>query len=238
MTSLFHSYFKDIIRAKGSPYPTSAVAFMDKILDVSGLGPVTAMPPALRQAPPPWVASLDAARAESETVLFSLVADALAKARLRPADVDILVVNCSLFNPTPSLSAMVVAKFGMRPHVTSYSLGGMGCSAGLIALDLARELLASRPAGQVALVLSTENITTGLYQGTDRAMVRMERKKLRWGGGGGGVVTPHFIISLLTFFRSLIHSLAHSRLHFPGRRLRRRPDQCRAYLSAAAGGQV
>ena len=172
-------YFKASIRARGSPFPPEAVAFMDKILDVSGLGPVTAMPPALRQAPPPWVASLDAARAESEAVIFSVVEDALRKTSLRPADVDILVVNCSLFNPTPSLSATVVARFGLRPGVTSYSLGGMGCSAGLIALDLAREALASRPGGQVALVVSTENITTGLYQGTDRAMVSGERGRER-----------------------------------------------------------
>lgn len=150
---------------------------MDKILDVSGVGPVTAMPPCLRQAPPPWDATLDTARAESEAVIFPIVADALAKTRLRPADIDILVVNCSLFNPTPSLSAMVVARFGLRPGVTTFNLGGMGCSAGLIALDLARELLASRPAGQVALVVSTENITTGMYKGTDRAMVRRERER-------------------------------------------------------------
>lgn len=31
---------------------------------------------------------------------------------LKPKDIDILVVNCSLFNPTPSLSAMVSFKFG------------------------------------------------------------------------------------------------------------------------------
>ena len=50
-------------------------------------------------------------------------------------------MNCSLFNPTPSLSAMVVNHFGMRPDIKSYNLSGMGCSAGIIAIGLARELL-------------------------------------------------------------------------------------------------
>jgi 3-ketoacyl-CoA synthase len=166
-----HDYFKSAIRAKGSPFPPEAVRFMDKILDASGLGPATAMPPTLRQAPPPWAWRLEDAKAESEAVIFEVVEKALAAAGVRPSAVDVLVVNCSLFNPTPSLSAMVVARFGMRAGIASFNLGGMGCSAGLIALDLARELLASRPAGQVALVVSTENITTGLYQGTDRSML-------------------------------------------------------------------
>ncbi len=54
---------------------------------------------------------------------------------------DILVVNCSVFCPTPSLSAMVVNKFGMRPDIITYNLAGMGCSAGLISVSLVRELL-------------------------------------------------------------------------------------------------
>jgi len=51
------------------------------------------------------------------------------------------VVNCSLFNPTPSLSAMIVNHFKMRSNTITYNLGGMGCSAGVIAVGLARELL-------------------------------------------------------------------------------------------------
>jgi 3-ketoacyl-CoA synthase len=55
--------------------------------------------------------------------------------------IDVLIVNCSIFNPTPSLSAMIVNHFKMRSNIVTYNLGGMGCSAGIIAISLARELL-------------------------------------------------------------------------------------------------
>ncbi len=80
------------------------------------------------------------------------------RAGLHPRDIDILVVNCSLFNPTPSLSAMIVNHFKMRSDLISYNLAGMGCSAGVIAIGLAERLLRSEP-GKYALVVSTENIT-------------------------------------------------------------------------------
>ena len=52
-----------------------------------------------------------------------------------------MIVNCSLFNPTPSLSAMIVNHFKMKSSVVSYNLSGMGCSAGVISISLAKELL-------------------------------------------------------------------------------------------------
>jgi len=74
-------------------------------------------------------------------------ASGLARARaqgLRAADVDAVVTNCCTFAPTPSFSALLVNRFGMRPDTLTYSLGGMGCSAGLIALDLAHHLMRAR----------------------------------------------------------------------------------------------
>lgn len=47
-----------------------------------------------------------------------------AGAGLKAKDIDILVVNCSLFNPTPSLSAMIVNHFKMRSDVITYNLAG------------------------------------------------------------------------------------------------------------------
>lgn len=84
---------------------------------------------------------MDHAREEAELVMFGALSDLLKKTKLRPQQIDILVVNCSLFNPTPSLSAMIVNHFKLRNDVITYNLSGMGCSAGVIAVGLARELL-------------------------------------------------------------------------------------------------
>ena len=74
-------------------------------------------------------------------------------------------MNCSLFNPTPSLSAMVVNHFGMRPDIKTYNLSGMGCSAGIIALGLAKELLQVRIACLLLVLHHPECCDTN-----DRAM--------------------------------------------------------------------
>jgi len=60
---------------------------------------------------------------------------------LQPKDVDIIVTTCSIFCPTPSLTSMVVNHFGMRTDVQSYHLGGMGCSNGVVAVNLINDLL-------------------------------------------------------------------------------------------------
>ncbi|KAF9588144.1 hypothetical protein IFM89_007620 [Coptis chinensis] len=54
--------------------------------------------------------------------------------------------------------------------VLSYNLGGMGCSAGLISIDLAKHLLQEHP-NTYALVVSTENITLNWYFGSKRSML-------------------------------------------------------------------
>jgi 3-ketoacyl-CoA synthase len=61
-------------------------------------------------------------------VCFSSIKDVLAKSGVSPRDIGVLVVNCSLFNPTPSLCAMIMNHFKMSSRTISYNLGGMGCS--------------------------------------------------------------------------------------------------------------
>lgn len=115
------------------------LGFHRKIIERSGYGQRTYVPKAALEDPP--TASMAKAREEVETVAFGAIDELLAKTGVNVKDIGILVVNCSLFNPTPSLSAMVVNRYKLRGNILSYSLGGMGCSAGLISVDLAKRLL-------------------------------------------------------------------------------------------------
>jgi 3-ketoacyl-CoA synthase len=118
------------------------ILFQKKILERSGLGQKTYLPEAILRVPPnPCMAE---ARKEAEEVMFGAIDEVLEKTGVKAKDIGILVVNCSLFNPTPSLSAMIVNHYNLRGNVLSYNLGGMGCSAGLISIDLAKQLLQVR----------------------------------------------------------------------------------------------
>ncbi|XP_042417491.1 3-ketoacyl-CoA synthase 11-like isoform X2 [Zingiber officinale] len=140
--------------------------FQRKILERSGLGENTYLPDAVLSVPPnPCMAE---ARKEARDVMFGAIDELLAKTNVKPKDIGILVVNCSLFNPTPSLSAMVINHYKLRGNIVSYNLGGMGCSAGLISIDLAKNLLQVHP-NSYALVISMENITLNWYFGNDRS---------------------------------------------------------------------
>lgn len=115
------------------------LSFQKKILERSGLGQNTYLPEAVLRVPPnPCMAE---ARKEAEAVMFGAIDELLEKTGVKAKDIGILVVNCSLFNPTPSLSAMIVNHYKLRGNVLSFNLGGMGCSAGLISIDLAKQLL-------------------------------------------------------------------------------------------------
>ncbi|PKU68464.1 3-ketoacyl-CoA synthase 2-like [Dendrobium catenatum] len=145
------------------------VAFQKRILERSGVGHSTYFPEAVARIPPALF--IAEARKEAEMMIFGAVDRLLEKTGVDVRkEIGILVVNCSLFGPTPSLSAMIVNKYKMREDVASFNLSGMGCSAGVISIDLARHLLKVRP-NSYALIVSTENLTLHGYYGNNRPML-------------------------------------------------------------------
>ncbi|XP_027115538.1 3-ketoacyl-CoA synthase 1 [Coffea eugenioides] len=146
-----------------------SLQFQRRVSVRSGLGDDTYLPRGITSSPPNLC--MEEARAEAEAVMFGALDSLFAKTGVRPQDIGVLIVNCSLFNPTPSLSSMIVNHYRLRANIKSYNLGGMGCSAGLISIDLAKHLLLKGNPNTYALVVSTENITLNWYFGNDRSML-------------------------------------------------------------------
>ncbi|KAL8242347.1 hypothetical protein R6Q59_012649 [Mikania micrantha] len=149
-------------------FDESALEFQRKILERSGLGEETYLPAALHNIPP--APSMSAARQEAEDVMFGALENLFKSTKINPKDIGILVVNCSLFNPTPSLSSMIINKYKLRGNIKTFNLGGMGCSAGVIAVDLAKDMLQVHR-NTYAVVVSMENITQNWYFGNKKAML-------------------------------------------------------------------
>ncbi|XP_071742073.1 3-ketoacyl-CoA synthase 10 [Rutidosis leptorrhynchoides] len=159
--------FIDLARKSGK-FDEASLEFQKKILQSSGIGDETYVPRAIMSTEN--ITTMKEGRAEASMVIFGALDELFKKTRVRPKDVGVLVVNCSIFNPTPSLSAMVINHYKMRGNILSFNLGGMGCSAGIIAIDLARDMLQANP-NNVAVVVSTEMVGYNWYPGKDRSML-------------------------------------------------------------------
>ncbi|KZV31139.1 putative 3-ketoacyl-CoA synthase 20 [Dorcoceras hygrometricum] len=149
-------------------FDDDAVAFQIKVLEKSGFSDETSIAPSLFRVPITKSLSFD--RDEAKMVLFSLVKELLDKSSMRPKAIDILIINSCMFSTTPSLTAMVVNEFKMRSNIMSFNLSGMGCSAGIISIGLARDLLKVHR-NSLALILSTEFMSMNWYTGKNRSML-------------------------------------------------------------------
>ncbi|KAK1274797.1 3-ketoacyl-CoA synthase 10 [Acorus gramineus] len=159
--------FINLARKSGN-FNDEAIEFMGRVLKSSGIGDESYMP---RTAfLPANKITLREGREEAATVMFGAVDDLIASTGLRTRDIKILVVNCGILNTTPSLSAMLINHYKLRQDIHSFNLGGMGCAAGVISVDLAKDLLDAHP-GSYALVVSTEVVTASWYPGNDPDML-------------------------------------------------------------------
>jgi len=154
-----------------SHFSERSVRFLTRLLERSGLGEETCLPTVGQYIKPYKNWTLEAAREEAQLVVFSAIDDLFAKTSISPLTIDILVVNCSGFCPTPGFPDMIMNKYKMRSDIRNVHLSGMGCSAGLASVDLAKNLLQAMPRGARALVVSTETLTPNYYFGNEGAMM-------------------------------------------------------------------
>ncbi|KAK9035727.1 hypothetical protein V6N11_077758 [Hibiscus sabdariffa] len=145
-------------------FTEDTLEFQRRISTRSSLGDGTYFPRGITSSPPNLC--MEEARAEAEAVMFGALDSLIKKTGVKTKDIGIIVI----FNPTPSLSAMIVHHYKLRTDIKSYNLGGMGCNAGLISIELAKNLLQANP-NMYAVVVSTENITLNWYFGNDRSML-------------------------------------------------------------------
>jgi 3-ketoacyl-CoA synthase len=158
----------ETIHHSRSDSDSRGLRFLERISERSGLGDETYLPYCHHYIPP--CGGLSEARADAELSIFTAIDDLLVKTSIKTDAITILIVNCSLFNPTPSLSDMIMRRYKLRGDIRNVQLSGMGCSAGLIAVGLAKSLLQTAPSNAHALVVSTEIITGNYYHGRKREM--------------------------------------------------------------------
>lgn len=157
-----------------------AIQFQQKVIQRSGIGNESCLPNGMHLLP--FDNSLSATMEEIQTVLFQIVHNLLTDHSLDPRSIDLIITNCSLTSPTPSLASMIINRFGFRSNVRTLNLSGMGCSAGLLGVNLAKDILRVR-SNSLALVLTMESIAANIYQGNSKSML-LANCLFRMGGAG------------------------------------------------------
>ncbi|KAI9156955.1 hypothetical protein LWI28_014635 [Acer negundo] len=115
-------------------------------------------------------ASLTDALWEMDDIIFTILDRLFSRTGISPSEIDILVVNVSLFSTFPSLTSRVMNRYKMREDVKAFNLSGMGCSASLVAVDLVQQLFKTYK-NKLAIVVSTESMGPNWYCGKEKSMI-------------------------------------------------------------------
>ncbi|KAL9245061.1 hypothetical protein vseg_018757 [Gypsophila vaccaria] len=162
--------FDEYFVRKTQRFDEKSIDFMRNIYLKSGLGDETYAPPFVFQGHDE--APLDSVMLEAREGMFSAVDSLFSRVKIDPRDIHIVIVTCGGFSPAPSLSSLLVNRYGMDPGVRTFNLGGMGCGSGVLSIDMAAHLLrASGRKVQNVLIVITENISLNWYVGDNRPML-------------------------------------------------------------------
>ncbi|KAJ1436397.1 Very-long-chain 3-ketoacyl-CoA synthase [Sesbania bispinosa] len=107
---------------------------------------------------------------EIDEIMFDTLDNLFKRTGFSPSEIDILVVNVSLFSPAPSLTARIINRYKMREDIKAFNLAGMGCSASVVAIDMVQQLFKTHK-NSLGIVVSTEDLGAHWYCGKDKKMM-------------------------------------------------------------------
>lgn len=143
--------------------------FLLKAIVSSGIGEQTYAPRVMFNGKEERPSLADAVT-EMEEFFFDSVEKVLNRSGVSAQEIDLLVVNVSMFSSVPSLASRIVSKYKMREDLKVFNLTGMGCSASLISLDIVRNTFRSYR-NMNALLVTSESLSPNWYAGNDRSMI-------------------------------------------------------------------
>src|SRR5690349_10325622 len=113
--------------------------------------------------------------------------EALARAKRKPADVDMIItVSCTGFM-IPSVDAYLISEMGFRSDVRRLPITELGCAAGAVGLTRAWEYLRANPRG-TALLIAVE-LPTLTFQRRDISQANLISAALFGDGAAAAVIT-------------------------------------------------
>ncbi|KAL8525591.1 hypothetical protein ACS0TY_015001 [Phlomoides rotata] len=143
--------------------------FLLKAIVSSGLGEETYGPEMVfsgRES----CATLDDGLLEMDEFFLDSIDNLFKRSPISPSEIDLLVVNISMFSTMPSLSARIINHYKMREDIKVYNLAGMGCSASIVSINIVQNICKTRKDVQ-ALVITSEVLSQNWYNGKNRSMI-------------------------------------------------------------------
>ncbi|XP_073015716.1 3-ketoacyl-CoA synthase 12-like [Primulina eburnea] len=107
---------------------------------------------------------------EADEFFHDSIDKLMKRTNFSPSEIDVLVVNISMFAAVPSLSSRIINYYNMREDIKVYNFSGMGCSASLVSINVVENIFKTRK-NTLALVLTSESLSSSWYNGNERSMI-------------------------------------------------------------------
>ncbi|XP_057726508.1 3-ketoacyl-CoA synthase 19-like [Arachis stenosperma] len=155
--------------------------FLLKAMAKSGIGEHTYAPRSVIEGREEC-ATIEDSLKEVDEIMFETLERIFKRTGFSPVQIDILVVNITVFSSVSSFAARIINRYKLRDDIKVFNLSGTGCSGSIVAIDLVHRLLKTMHKNCLAVVVSTECLSQSWYCGKVTSMM-LSNCLFRSGGG-------------------------------------------------------